>query len=194
MHLLSTAPLWLTTLKLEGSYTPDILQGVIRTYANESGATITSAFIPQDSELILMLWPNEHTAGGAPTPEECSQAAEDLGRLLGATSTPYTLAQDELLCLMGRRINGYEEGSDIAPPDALSHHGHAFAMQEAHFIAARPGNTEEGEFYSEPATLLRGNLQSIIYMHMAADELRQHHYAISHGSGVTELYQTHWAL
>ncbi len=193
MHLLSTTPLWMTSLKLADTYTAEILQGVINTYVAESRNTVTAGWVPEDSELILMLWPDSREGYEEPSVDSCEKTAKDLARLLGAEVQPYTLGHTELFTMMGRRIDGYEKGSEAAPIEAISHHKDALSMKAAHMVSARAKHSGEIESYGEPTVILRGGLQSIIHIHAIGDELKQHHYAISHGAGVTEFYQTHWA-
>ena len=194
MKIIASAPLWISELALpEDTLSTPELQSEITHFVEESRRTVTGAYLAQSAKLLLLHWPDTREGYTNQSLTNCDVMRTELAERLGALSaTQYILAEDELFCMMGRRVGGYTDGR-IADMNELVKFQDQLGMHPAHMVSARPRSDGSTESYSEPTALLEGKLTAEAAVHSIGDILQQHHYGIHRGTGATDFYETLWA-
>ena len=189
---LAVTPLWLARLVLSGASTPESLQSAITTFVEQTHLTVTGCYVPAANELLVLHWPDTREGYVSQTLEQCGQAATELAKMLQATYEPVVLNDGEVLCMMGLKVGGYDNGR-IAMIQEITDIKGGLTTTPAHMVSARARHDGTTESYGEPTVLLQGVASDEAAIHVIGDQLQQYHYAIHYGGKNTKFYETKWA-
>ncbi len=193
MNKIGTTKLWIGELNLpKDHYDAPQLQREINQYVTETRRTVTGAFLAKSATLLLLHWPETREGYREQTLDDCDLMQNKLAARLHANNQKYSLSQDEIMCMMGLKIGGYDDGR-IAAIDEIAEFQDQLTMEPAHMVSARAKHDGSIESYGEPTALLRGKTDTEEAVHTIGDQLEQYHYGIHRGSGATDFYETRWA-
>ena len=191
---LGEVQLWSARLQLaRGAHTASSLQRVVTEYVEKSGRVVVGYFDEDDATYTMLLWPEDREGFKQQTVEMSDESADELAVILGASRVEKgVIGPDAIHCMMGLKVDGYDDGR-IASLNEIAEHTKNLSTKLAHMVSARM--TDEGvESYGEPVVVLTGALDQVDAIHSIGHALKQHHYAIEHGSdSVTRFYETDWA-
>ena len=193
LQLLATAPLYIAKLSWRGlECTPESLQRAVTTFVKQTHLTVTGCYVPAANELLVLHWPDTREGYVSQTTGQCQQAATELAKILHATCEPVVLNDGEVLCMMGLKVGGYDDGR-IAAMGEIADIAGGLTTTPAHMVSARARHYGTTESYGEPTVLLRGVTNDEAAIHAIGDQLQQYHYAIHYGGKNTKFYETKWA-